>query len=100
MFDRHCNLRLTQKKLALALIFSLLLAQWLVFTHVHNQDNGATDTLCSICVSGEHFNHASVNKHVSINIQAGLLSALIQPAYTFSQQPVLAFNSRAPPVLL
>lgn len=97
--DKAISLQ-TNRKFVLSLIFGLLLAQWLIFTHVHDQDSNTADSLCSVCLAGEHFNHALANNQVDIPGQAVTQFVLVLYRNLISQQFFLAFHSRAPPFFL
>ena len=100
MFDRRLTRMQKLQKTVLALVVTLLLAQWLVLTHVHVQKNGTPDSLCSVCLAGEHLGHA-------VPISPLVIAPPFIPQADFIvfvtvvRQPIrLAFQSRAPPVLL
>jgi len=88
------------RRFVFSLVITLLLAQWLVFTHVHKQTSHAPDSLCSVCLTGEHFNHALGNSVVLFNHQAAPHTNVFIFGMVVLRQFIPAFNSRAPPVLL
>lgn len=90
----------TNKNFVVALVFGLLLAQWLVLTHVHDQQSTSPDSLCSVCVTGEHFSHAVSSSPVVVTSQAVTQTVLDVFEHIILQQFVPFFHSRAPPVLL
>lgn len=100
IFDRRLNRIQIQPKTVLLLVVALLLAQWLVLTHVHVQESATQDSLCSVCLAGQHLGHAVPNSPLQ------LVSPFVQQAdfivfVNVVRQPVRpAFQSRAPPILL
>lgn len=100
MFDRRLSQQQPSRKFVFTLVLILLLAQWLVFTHVHKQSSSTPDSLCSVCLTGEHFNHALGNSPVIISRQSVPRTAFIVFTSVVLQQFFPAFRSRAPPILL
>jgi hypothetical protein len=100
MFDRRLSQIQPKRKFVLTMVFSLLLAQWLVFTHVHKPNNSSSDSLCSVCLVGQHLNHALGNSPLIITHQPVLPVAFIVFTSLVLAQNFSAFRSRAPPTLL
>lgn len=99
MFDRRLNRMQKQQKTVLALVLALVLAQWLVLTHVHTQKSGTPDSLCSVCLVGEHLGHAVSNSPLAL-APLFVRQADFIVFVNFVQQPIRpAFQSRAPPLL-
>lgn len=99
MFYTRINRMQKQQKTVLALVLALLLAQWLVLTHVHVQKSGRPDSLCSVCLAGEHLGHAVPNSPL-VFTPPFIPQADFIVFVTAVWQPVrLAFQSRAPPIL-
>jgi len=100
MFDKRLSQQQPPRKFIFTLVVTLLLTQWLVITHIHKQTKHATDALCSVCLTGEHFNHALGNSPVIVNRQPAPQFDYIVLNNEHLQQFVPPFRSRAPPILL
>jgi len=93
---RHRN----NKFLAILLLAFVLSAQWLFLTHVHDEEKASADSLCSICLVGEHFDHATLNTTFGLQ---NLSLSFIEIKYDAPSQvasTLVAFHSRAPPISL
>ena len=97
MFAKRLSQLQSQRKLVLMLVLGLLLAQWLVITHIHEHAGNTYDSLCAICVTGEHFSHVLNNSPLIITPQFFQQFNLYISNDAVLQQSVLAFHSRAPP---
>ncbi|MGD8569785.1 MAG: hypothetical protein PVJ39_16990 [Gammaproteobacteria bacterium] len=100
MLDRQLNQTPSKRKFVLALVAGLLLAQWLVFTHVHEQKGNSSDSLCAFCLTGQHFSHAVGDTPLVITRQPALRIDFFALSHIVLQPLFPAFHSRAPPVLL
>lgn len=99
MFNRYLPQLLMHRKFVLTMIFGLLMAQWLVFSHVHEQNASAPDSFCFACVVGEHFSDTLINSQIVFSSQATfqIINTVLNDLVL--QQTFFAFKSRAPPVL-
>ena len=97
MFDRRLNRMQRQHKTVLVLVLALLLAQWLVLTHVHVQKSGSPDSLCSVCLAGEHLGHAVSNSPLLLTSPLIPQADFVVFVNVVRQTIRLAFHSRAPP---
>ncbi len=88
------------RQFIVSLVFGLLLAQWLVLTHVHEQTNSTPDSLCSVCLTGEQFNHVVGSSLAPISQQVVPQFVLVVVSDYFTQLFLSAYQSRAPPQLL
>jgi len=100
MFNGRLSQVNQQRKFVLVLIIGLLLSQWLVFTHVHKQGSNTPDSLCSICIVGEHLSNALISNPFIITQQLFSPFDIFILTNTALQQRFSVFHSRAPPVLL
>ena len=80
------------------LLLIFLATQWLVNSHVHDQKNLSTDSVCAYCVSADNFGHGVVNASIPFTIATGEPQLAVPMRMSYHSVSRTGFSARAPPL--